>query len=132
MTTPLSHTCHCGRTVVTYPAKPTLLNECQCSACFKYGTIWAYYPADTVSVSTCDGAKLDTYVRSDEMSIGNVTWDRCSHCGCVVTWTGIKGGEGDFVKKMRGVNYRLAGWREMQGIEREYQRKDDEWPNVRK
>ena len=79
-------TCHCGRVRVQIP-KPTKLNECHCSVCYKYGALWAYFKPDEVKIEVADDTTLNKYIRSD--SDGDISFDRCGHCGCLINWKGL-------------------------------------------
>jgi hypothetical protein len=93
----LTATCHCGAIRVEVPHQPEALTNCNCSICRRYGTLWAYYPADTVRVAAEPGATSE-YVWGSKM----LRFVRCSICGCVTHWERIvPGGSG----KM-GVNAR--------------------------
>jgi hypothetical protein len=35
---------------VTIPRKPKSIADCNCSICRRYGTLWAYYKAATVTI----------------------------------------------------------------------------------
>ena len=96
------------------PSKPEKLNECRCSVCYKYGAIWGYFPRNTVTITTTEGAKLDPYVRSD--SDGDISFNRCSHCGCMTNWWGL-GAYSESTYKM-GVNCRLLPEKDIEGIHR--------------
>jgi len=74
--------CHCGRIQIQIP-KPTKLNECHCTVCYKYGALWAYYNHDEVTIKIADDTTLTEYVRDD--SDGNLSFNRCGHCGCMVS-----------------------------------------------
>lgn len=53
----LTASCHCGRVTVTVPTLPTKpLNECECSVCFSYGALWAYYTQSDVLVTVAVAA----------------------------------------------------------------------------
>ena len=110
----LKASCHCGRVTVELPSKPEKLNECRCTVCYKYGAIWGYFPRNTVTVSTTDGAKVVPYVRAD--SDGGISFNRCSHCGCMTNWWG----EGKYAEPTRkmGVNCRLLPEKDIEGIPR--------------
>jgi hypothetical protein len=112
---PLTATCHCGRVSVQLPSKPTKLNECHCTVCYKYGALWAYYPRPDVAVDVASDTKLEAYIRTD--SDGDISFNRCAHCGCVVLWWGL-GRYGGPEHKM-GVNCRMLPEGEIVGIEKE-------------
>src|SRR6478609_5477786 len=56
----LSATCHCGAVTIEIPRPPETVTNRNCSICRRYGTLWAYYPADDVRVTAGPGA-LDGY-----------------------------------------------------------------------
>lgn len=90
-------TCHCGAVTVSLAKRPTEVTECNCSLCRSYGVIWAYYPADDVTISP-DPPSTDTYAWNGR----HVDFHRCRECGCVTHWT-PRGKQRD----KRGVNARL-------------------------
>jgi hypothetical protein len=93
----LTATCHCGKVKITVPRRPRTLTDCNCSICRRYGTLWAYYKADTVHFEGMRGS-TDGYVW------GNcaLRFVRCTRCGCVTHWEAAKRGSGRRV----GVNAR--------------------------
>jgi hypothetical protein len=111
----LQASCHCGRIQVTLPSRPTELNECHCTVCYKYGAMWSYFDPDDVIVTITDGATLEAYVRSDPESDGDIAFNRCSHCGCMMTWRGA--GKREDLKKM-GINCRMMPEEDTEGIPR--------------
>jgi len=117
---PVLLTCHCKRIRVTVPAMPLRVNECQCSICYRYGVLWAYYLRRQVLVESVDpSGYLQPYERTDAIGNGDLAFVHCSHCGCVTHWEGTadtpkrKGPEARM-----GVNWRMAPPSTMQGIER--------------
>jgi hypothetical protein len=109
----LKSACHCGRIQITLPSRPAELNECHCTVCYKYGAMWAYFDPETVDVTIADGATLEGYRRSDEDGSGDISFNRCSHCGCMMAWRGAGAREG--IKKM-GVNCRMVPELDIEGI----------------
>ncbi len=89
-------TCHCGAVRVRVPAPPERVTSCNCSICRRLGTLWAYYPADQVSVTPEDGT--DVYVWGE----GRIAFHRCKVCGCTVRWAAT-----DPSRNRTGVNARL-------------------------
>ena len=110
----LKATCHCGRVTVELPSKPEKLNECRCTVCYKYGAIWGYFQRDTVTVTAAEGASIVPYVRTD--SDGDISFNRCSHCGCMTNWWGV--GQYSGPKERMGVNCRQLPEKEIEGIPR--------------
>jgi len=84
VTTSLLATCHCGRVQIKLP-KPPKLNECHCTVCYKYGSLWAYFQPSEVTIKVADDTSLAEYSRSD--GDGSITFNRCCHCGCMVRST---------------------------------------------
>lgn len=107
----LTTTCHCGRISVEMPSPPLRVNECKCSACHRYGAIWAYFPRADVNVFVNnptaapgpegtikskvsasptqgeeEGSGLRGYVREDPDGDGSIGFYFCEHCGCMTHW----------------------------------------------
>lgn len=74
-------TCHCGAVKVEVPSLPETLTDCNCSICRRLGTLWAYYPIESVKV-TGHPDYTDAYVWGDKM----LKTIRCGNCGCVTHW----------------------------------------------
>lgn len=97
------------------------------------------------NLTIAPGAKLEKYIRADgedkvdgaeggkcegrgrgkgerEGSYGDVSFNRCSCCGCVVLWWG----EGEYAgeEHMVGVNCRLLGWRVVEGVGRRVSKRE--------
>jgi hypothetical protein len=81
----LSTTCHCGAVRIAIPRKPRQLTNCNCSICRRYGTLWAYYKATDVRVTSEPGATED-YVWGDR----RLRFVRCKTCGCVSHWEPLR------------------------------------------
>lgn len=125
---PLTIQCHCSRLKISYPSKPTSLNACHCSVCYKYGVLWGYFPGNEVTITESDGATIQDYIRSDEGRTGHLAFRRCSHCGCVMCWSRLKEGPKTL---STGVNFRLADWRLIEGIpQRTGMKESNEWPKA--
>jgi hypothetical protein len=88
-------TCHCGALRIEVPRKPRTITDCNCSICRRYGTLWAYYKANTVRVS---GRRKHSY------SWGNksLRFVRCANCGCISHWERAKPRKDSYV----GINWR--------------------------
>ena len=110
----LTAVCHCGRVRIQLPSKPTRLLECHCTVCYKYGALWAYFPRNEPVIKIADDATLVPYIRED--TAGNISFNRCSYCGCMVCWLGEKGFSGPTHKM--GVNCRMLTESEIEGIEK--------------
>jgi len=70
--------CLCGAVRITLDARPDKITQCNCSACRRFGALWAYAPLDDVSVSGTTVA----YVRGDK----SLAFHHCPTCGCVTHW----------------------------------------------
>lgn len=68
--------CHCG--AIAFEAEaPTEVASCNCSICRRRAALWAYYPAEEVSLSVAPGA-LGAYQCADRI----LTSHFCNICGC--------------------------------------------------
>lgn len=119
--TPLQATCHCTAVTLTLPHPPTApLNECLCTVCYRYGSLWAYYPRESVLVTADAGVSTKPYVRKDMGKSGTEESGQefhfCDRCGSVTHWWTKEGEERERWieegKEMMGVNFRGCG-REM-------------------
>ena len=113
---PLVAKCHCGRVQITLPSKPPKLNECQCTVCYKYGALWGYFTRGALKVNIAPDAQLNSYQRYDEYCQGDLSFNRCSHCGCMTHWWGENEYTGPEHKM--GVNCRLLTPEEIADIPR--------------
>ena len=76
--TALIATCHCGAIQIGVQRKFRTLTSCNCSICRRYGALWAYYAASSVSIETPKGG-LSSYSWNRKIR----TYFRCKKCGCV-------------------------------------------------
>jgi len=115
--TPLAVTCHCGRVRVTMPSKPTRINACQCTVCYKYGAMWGYFTRKDVKIDvTAPDGTIAKYLRSDLGVDADLSFNRCGHCGCLLFWCGEGKWSGE--EEKLGVNCRLVLPKEdIEGIE---------------
>jgi len=77
----LISSCHCGAVRIEVPRRPSQLTDCNCSICRRYGTLWAYYKADSVRVVCAPGATSSYRWRNKRLK-----FVRCKACGCVTHW----------------------------------------------
>ena len=77
----LAATCHCGAVSIEIPRRPRSVTNCNCSICRRYGTLWAYYKASAVRVTTTAG-ETEAYAWGEK----RLRFVRCTHCGCVTHW----------------------------------------------
>jgi hypothetical protein len=90
--------CLCGAVTWRFTGIPESATACNCTACRRYGTLWAYDHEDqgiTVSGPTTP------YVRG-----GSLEFHFCPTCGCVAFWRGRKPNEAGL--RRIAVNLRLA------------------------
>ena len=93
----LTATCHCGALRIEIPSPPTEITNCNCSICRRLGALWAYYPAEQVTVHGHPDF-TDSYIQGDR----TLRTVRCKTCGCVSHWEPLQAGTGAKV----GVNVR--------------------------
>jgi hypothetical protein len=79
--------CHCGAVRFAVDTAPDDVNDCNCSICRRYGTLWAYYQRPQVRFEANSGP-TDIYVWGDRM----LEFHRCRACGCVTHWVAIDPG----------------------------------------
>ena len=89
--------CHCSRVRIAVPRAPEAVNECTCSICRRYGTLWAYYSPRLVEVTPAGGA-TDIYQWGER----RLEFHRCKDCGCMTHWAPV-----DKSHDRMGVNARL-------------------------
>lgn len=91
--------CLCGRAGWILRGEPQNVTVCNCSACRRYGVIWAYGWLDheiTVTGETVE------YLRGDR----SLAFHHCAGCGCVTRWQGTRA-QADGRTRV-AVNLRLA------------------------
>jgi hypothetical protein len=72
--------CHCGAVRWSFDGIPEAATACNCTACRRYGTLWAYdYEGEGIRVSGMTKA----YVRGRSLE-----FHFCPECGCVAFWRG--------------------------------------------
>jgi len=103
--------CHCGAVSTTLANQPEKLTECNCSACWKLGALWAHAPVSEVTVEPPEGATL-VYIRED--SDGDIAFHSCKICGCTTHWENLKPDASE--SPVMAVNVRLAKRSEIEGI----------------
>ena len=99
--------CPCGGVTVTLRHAPESLNSCNCSACFRLGTLWGYFDPEDVTVE----GETRPFTRSD---LGEpwIDFNFCPSCGTTISWTARR----DLGAPRMGVNMRLFGPDQLFGI----------------
>lgn len=91
--------CLCGAVRWSFEGIPEAATACNCTACRRYGTLWAYdYEGEGIQVS----GPTSVYARGSR----NLGFHFCPGCGCVAYWRGLAlDGSG---RRRIAVNLRLA------------------------
>ena len=91
--------CHCGAVTWQLDAMPESATACTCTACRRYGAIWAYDYQD-------EGIRVSGPTRSYNRPGGVLGFHFCERCGCITYWRATRAdGEG---RRRIAVNLRLA------------------------
>jgi hypothetical protein len=90
--------CLCGAVRWSFEGVPEAATACNCTACRRYGTLWAYdYEDQGIRVS----GETRAYVRGKHLA-----FHFCPDCGCVAYWRGLALDEKG--RRRIAVNLRLA------------------------
>jgi hypothetical protein len=76
-----SGSCHCGAVQLRVPSAPAHLTNCNCSICWRYGALWAYFMAASVTILRAPDA-VEEYC----WGLKELRFFRCRHCGVVTHW----------------------------------------------
>lgn len=91
--------CLCGAVRWQFDGLPESATACNCSACRRYGTLWAYdYEAERIHVS----GPTKAFIREN----GVLGFHFCPQCGCVAYWRSLDAGTDG--RRRIAVNLRLA------------------------
>ena len=78
----LEGSCLCGSVRWRYGGMPESATACSCTACRRYGVLWAYgFEGEEIQLSGSTRA----YVRGDSLG-----FHFCPECGCVAYWRGLE------------------------------------------
>lgn len=90
--------CLCGAVHWTFDVQPDGATACNCTACRRYGTLWAYdYENEGIHVS----GQTRPFVRGTALE-----FHFCPVCGCIAFWRGLRIDE--LGRRRIAVNLRLA------------------------
>ncbi|WP_320824325.1 aldehyde-activating protein [Reinekea sp.] len=78
----LSGQCHCANVSFETDQLPSILIECNCSICVRYGARWAHFAPDQVRVRVRHGSSV-TYSRGER----SIDFHHCPDCGCVTHYS---------------------------------------------
>ncbi len=93
----LQGSCLCGAVHWRFDGVPESATVCNCTACRRYGTLWAYdFEGEAITVS----GPTQAYVRGDSLG-----FHFCPTCGCVAFWRSLTQENG---RRRIAVNLRLA------------------------
>lgn len=77
--------CLCGAVKWEFDVAIESVTACNCSACHRYGTLWAY-GHENVDVRVI--GETNFYTRPNK--VPSLEFHFCGSCGCVVSWRGTK------------------------------------------
>lgn len=90
--------CLCGAVRWTFKGVPDSATVCNCTACRRYGVLWAYdHEGEGIEVTGATRA----YARGKALE-----FHFCPGCGCVAYWRGLQVGEDG--RRRIAVNLRLT------------------------
>ncbi|MEH6442735.1 MAG: aldehyde-activating protein [Oceanospirillaceae bacterium] len=95
----LETSCHCGNVQIKTAVKIETVNSCNCSACLRFGTLWAHLDPKVVTI-TYDDNDLGSYCWGDK----TITFHHCKNCACITHYTPTDIGN----KDRMAINFRLA------------------------
>ena len=94
----LEGTCICGSVHWTFSGQPDGATACNCTACRRYGVLWAYdYENEGISVS----GSTQAFARGEGLEL-----HFCPVCGCLAFWRAKQADEQG--RRRMAVNLRLA------------------------
>lgn len=90
--------CLCGNVHWTFAGQPDGATACNCTACRRYGALWAYdYEGEGITVT----GPTQPFVRGRALE-----FHFCPSCGCIAFWRGLQLDEQG--RRRIAVNLRLA------------------------
>ncbi|WP_462162980.1 GFA family protein [Pseudoalteromonas xiamenensis] len=73
--------CHCGNVTLVLKQKIELVTRCNCSVCYRYGAVWAYFSPKDVFIDS--KVETRTYCYGDK----HIDFHHCVVCGCLTHYT---------------------------------------------
>jgi hypothetical protein len=99
--------CHCGNIEISTDKIPTLLMRCNCSVCYRYAALWAYFTDKNTVIKIKNNSAL-SYSWGKE----KIEFHHCTVCSCVTHYTSItESGESRVA-----LNVRMADKKSIAGI----------------
>lgn len=89
--------CHCGNVNMTLHQNIEQVTSCNCSLCYRYGAIWAYFAPSNVEINQATVG--ESYQHGDKC----IEFHHCPTCKCITHYTPTAKGN---VSRM-AVNLRL-------------------------
>jgi hypothetical protein len=77
--------CHCGNIKITATEKPETLTNCNCSICYRYGVLWAYFTDKETEIKIKNNES--SYYSCNTMK---VKFHHCTNCSCITHYTSIR------------------------------------------
>lgn len=111
----LNLTCLCGRIRLETSKRPDFIHECNCTLCSKSGARWGYFHPSEVRI---EGAARG-YSREDK-GMPNALLQFCAECGVTTHFVLTEGAAAKHGNVVMGVNMRLAGEGDLEGVELRY------------
>ena len=103
--------CLCGAVGWTFAGEIPDATICNCTACRRYGVLWAYdYDGHGITIDDPEG-KLTAYTRGPGSPL---SFNFCRTCGNVVSWRGLKPNADG--RTRIAVNLRLAEPEDVAGV----------------
>jgi hypothetical protein len=102
--------CHCGAVNWTFRGEIPDATICNCTACRRYGVLWAYgYDGDEIVVEDT-GNVISRYICGSR----SLSFNFCSTCGNIVSWRSLEPRPNGRIRI--AVNLRLAEPEDVAGI----------------
>ena len=114
--------CHCGNIKIAVPEITDTVTSCNCSACSKYASLWAYFSPKDVKFTTRDNS-IASYSWGDK----TIEFHHCNNCGCLTHYTPTELGNKD---KM-AVNFRLVNANILNALKIRYFDGADTWKEIK-